>query len=71
MGKKRAAWVLGVLGAASFALSALADPIGLGDGDGIGWKQSVGMVIGGVALIAGLALMYVKRGDAGSAEAEI
>jgi hypothetical protein len=71
MGKERAAWVLGVLGAASFALSALADPIDLGDGDGIGWKQSVGMVIGGVALFAGLALMYVKRGDAGSAEAEI
>jgi hypothetical protein len=71
LGKKRVVWLLVVLGAALFALSAFADPIGLGDGDGIGWKQSIGMVIGAAALIAGLALLYVRRADTGSAQAEI
>ncbi len=71
MSRKRAGWLLVVLGAALLALSALADPIGLGDGDGIGWKQSAGMVVGVIVLLAGLALMYVKRGAARSPQAEI
>jgi hypothetical protein len=66
MGQNRAGWLLVVLGATLVALSALADPIGLGDGNGIGWKQGAGMVVGGVLLLAGLALMYVKRGESGS-----
>ena len=71
MGQKRAGWVLAVLGAVLVALSALADPIGVGDGDGIGLQQTAGMVVGGVVLLAGLALLYRERGDAGSAPADI
>jgi hypothetical protein len=71
MGLRHAEWVLVVLGGALVVLSALADPIGVGDGDGIGWKQSAGIVVGVVSLVAGLALMYRKRGEAGSTQAEI
>jgi hypothetical protein len=71
MGQKQAAWLLVALGAALLALSALAEPLGLGDNDGVGWKQTTGMVVGGLVLVAGLALAYVRRGSAGSPQAEI
>lgn len=67
MDRTRLGWVLAALGAALVVLSALADPIGLGDGDGIGYKQVAGMIVGGVAVAAGLALTYVRRGGTESA----
>jgi hypothetical protein len=69
MGRNRAGWVLVVLGGALLALSALAEPLGLGDNDGIGWKQTIGMIVGGVVLVAGLAVAYVRRHDAGAPQA--
>jgi hypothetical protein len=69
MGQTRMAWVLVALGAALVALSALADPIGLGDGDGIGLKQSAGMVVGAVVLAAGLVLRYRGKRESESSQA--
>ena len=46
-------------------VSALAEPIGLGDETGgFGWKQITGVIIGAVVMVLGLALMYVWRGEA-------
>ena len=63
-------FALVALGAVLVFLSALADPIGLGDGGGIGLKQTTGMIVGVVVVVAGLALNYVKRGDGDSARTD-
>ena len=62
MDRKRLSWALVALGAALFAISALADPLSLGDGNGIGAKQVTGMIVGGVVAVAGLVLVYRGRG---------
>ncbi len=56
MDRKRLVWILVGLGVVLLALSALADPIGVGEGDGIGWKQVVGMIAGGALAVTGLVL---------------
>ena len=52
------------VGAVLLGLSALAEPIGIGDGGGFGWKQITGVIVGGVVIVIGLALIYVRRGEA-------
>jgi hypothetical protein len=42
-------------------LAAFADPLGIGGDDAFGWEQALGTALGAVALIAGLASMYVPR----------
>ncbi|MGH3132651.1 MAG: hypothetical protein ACRDNY_02720 [Gaiellaceae bacterium] len=49
-------------GAILVLVSAFAEPLGLGDDNGIGGQQIAGMVVGGVVVAAGLALMYRRRG---------
>jgi hypothetical protein len=51
-------------GVALLVLSALADPLSVGNENGFGWKQVTGVVVGAVVAVAGLALMYVQRGGA-------
>ena len=46
--------VLIIGGLVLIAVSLLADQIGLGDGDGIGFKQTSGAVAGGAALLFGI-----------------
>jgi len=53
--------VVAAAGLVLLALSVFADPIGIGDGDGFGNRQVVGSVVGALALVAGLALMYAPR----------
>jgi len=36
-------------------VSALADQIGVGDGEGLGWKQLIGVIVGLVVMLLGLA----------------
>ena len=67
MRSKTLGWALVVAGGILVVLSAFAEPLGLGDDDGVGSKQLAGMIVGGVVVAAGLALMYVRRGGAASA----
>ena len=61
MDRRLMAWIVVAVGAVLVVVSALADSIGVGDEDGFGWKQTTGVVVGGVVLVAGLAWMYVPR----------
>ena len=58
---RRLGGVVGAVGLLIVIVSAFAEPIGLGDGDGIGWLQTFGIIIGAVLVIAGL--MYARRGE--------
>ena len=69
MDRKRLAWALVAVGAALGALSALADPLGIGEGGGVGYKQVTGMVVAGLLVAAGVALLVVARRSTGSGPA--
>ena len=53
--------VVAAAGLVLLVLSVFAEPIGLGDDDGFGSKQILGSVVGGAAVVAGLALVYAPR----------
>jgi len=63
MDRKRMGYLLAGIGVALLVVSALADPIGIGEGGGFGWKQAVGVIVGAVLAAGGLWLLYV-RGEA-------
>jgi hypothetical protein len=50
------------VGALVAVASALADPLGIGEGSGFGWKQILGLVVGAAGVGAGWFLM-TRRGD--------
>lgn len=62
MERRHLGYVLLGLGAALVVLSALADPIGIGEDGGFGWKQTVGVVAGAVLAAGGAWLVY-SRGE--------
>lgn len=64
MERNLVAGIVVAVGVVLLVISALADPIGLGEGDGFGWKQWAGVIIGAALAVVGLALMYVRRGGA-------
>ena len=64
MDRKLAGGIVVAVGAVLLVLSALADQIGIGEEGGVGWKQAAGVIIGGVVIAIGLALIYVRRGEA-------
>ena len=70
MDRKRLTWPLVAIGAALVAVSALADPLGIGEGGGVGYKQVTGMVVGGILIAGGLVLMIVARRSEASQQAE-
>jgi hypothetical protein len=42
----------------------LADPVGITiGGSGFGWEETVGVIVGAVAFVSGLALAFVERGE--------
>ena len=63
MDRKRVGGIVVAVGVVLLVISALAEPIGLGDGDGFGWKQVTGVIIGAAVAVFGLALMYLRRGE--------
>jgi hypothetical protein len=48
--------VLALAGVAGIAISALADPLGIGEGNVFGWLQITGVIIGAVVTLLALAL---------------
>jgi hypothetical protein len=62
MNSTRMGWLLVGVGVAVLVLSALADPIGIGEGSGIGWKQVVGVVVG--VLVAAWGAVVLRRAPA-------
>ena len=58
-----------VIGALGTAVAALADPLGIGEGEVFGWLQITGVIIGALITLLGLALAlewvpYPGRGPA-------
>jgi hypothetical protein len=45
-----------LIGAAGLVISALADPIGVGQAEGFGWLQILGVILGAVVMLLGLAM---------------
>jgi hypothetical protein len=69
----RLGWLLVVIGLIVLAVSALADPIGVGadgDGSGFGWKQATGVVVGGLVAAAGSLVLWRDRTGTTSAQPE-
>ena len=64
MNRKRVSGIVVAVGVVLLVISALAEPLGLGDGDGIGSMQTAGIIIGAALAVVGLALMYVQRREA-------
>jgi hypothetical protein len=57
--------IVATAGAVVLVLSVFADPLGIGGTDDFGWKQVLGTVVGVVALVGGVVLMYLpQRGEA-------
>ncbi len=50
------------VGALVALASALADPLGIGEGSGFGWKQILGVVVGVAGVGAG-SFLITRRGD--------
>jgi predicted MFS family arabinose efflux permease len=48
--------VIALVGAAGTAIAALADPLGIGEGEVFGWLQITGVIIGAAVTLIGLAL---------------
>jgi hypothetical protein len=69
MDRMRLWWGLVALGAVLVILSALADPIGIGGGDSFGWKQVAGVVVGALAVLLGLWLLFLRRPATGDSPA--
>ena len=62
MDRRVLGWILVAVGAVVIAVSALADPLGIGaDDTGFGTRQVIGVVIGAVVLAVGLGLRYWRR----------
>jgi hypothetical protein len=48
--------VIALVGAVGTAISALADPLGIGEGEVFGWLQITGTIVGAIITLLGLAL---------------
>ncbi len=66
-------WLLVVMGLIVLAISAFADPLGVGaegDGSGFGWKQATGVAVGGLAAAAGFLVLWRERTRTTSSQPE-
>jgi hypothetical protein len=60
MERRQIGYLVAAVGALLVVVSALADPIGVGEGGGFGWKQAVGIVVGAVLVAIGGWLLYAR-----------
>ena len=56
MDPRPAGIVIVLVGAVGTAIAALADPLGIGEGEVFGWLQLTGVIIGGLVTLAGLVI---------------
>jgi hypothetical protein len=72
MNSTQLGWLLVVIGLIVVAVSALADPIGVGaeGASGFGWKQTTGVVVGGLAAAGGLIVVWRQRTGTTNAQPE-
>jgi len=54
MSKKHLGTLLIILGVLLAIVSLLADMLGIGNGTGLGWKQILGAVVGGLIAVGGV-----------------
>jgi hypothetical protein len=47
-----------IVGILVVLIAALADPLGLGRSPGFGWRQTLGVIVGALVIVAGL---YLRR----------
>jgi len=47
-----------IVGILIVLIAGLADPLGLGRSPGFGWKQTLGVIVGALVIVAGL---YLRR----------
>ena len=47
-------WVALIVGVLVVVLSALADPLGLGESPGFGWRQGLGVIAGLLSMLLGV-----------------
>ena len=67
MERRQIGYLAVAAGALLVVVSALADPIGVGEGGGFGWKQAVGIVVGAALVALGGWLLYARgAGEAAS-----
>ena len=52
------AWIVTGVGVLFVLISAFADPLGLDRSPGLGWRQTLGVIIGALLIAAGL---YLRR----------
>jgi len=45
-----------IVGILIVLIAALADPLGLGRSPGFGWRQTLGVIVGALVIVAGLCL---------------
>jgi uncharacterized membrane protein len=60
MSKKTIGIVLIALGVIIVVVSLAADPLGIGSGNGIGWRQQLGTVIGAIVALVGVWQVMTK-----------
>jgi len=68
MERRWVGYALAVAGVLLVVVSALADPLGIGEGGGFGWKQTVGVVVGALLVAAGGWLTYSRSVQAPASE---
>jgi hypothetical protein len=59
--RRRLWWAVLALGVVVVAISVFADQIGLGNDNGLGWKQVVGIVVGGIIVAVSGARLFLTR----------
>jgi hypothetical protein len=65
MDRTRLGWALVVVGIVIALVSAFAEPLGLGDDNGLGMQQVTGVVVGVVVAVVGAAIAWrLRRGGA-------
>jgi hypothetical protein len=56
MDPRQAGLVIAILGVVGTAIAALADPLGIGEGETFGWLQLTGVILGGIVILLGVVI---------------